>query len=508
MNHHTDTQAPVPSFSGQVPAGEAVPRGVEYHPPQGATGMAADARGPGLKRTEPSKVKAIQAAVHALRTPEERATLPEFDAAAYALMTSRRPPSHGAPAALSSRVDWFTSAFKVDLCDGVLEQLLRRLDNQERAAVQIGGMPFELRRMQTGKKLLARNADVGVVIDAEGPDGWTVQVDFPGATMMRTGLDEAVALARNIARGLGKVKGERVRRLDLCADISHWYIGDIDAEGWVKPSRARLERASVRDLEKSWEHPEMRQYRRGANITGYTICPGNELTCVVYDKREELTIRVDKREAEEETWKANGWDGNSAVTRVEFRLRSEVLHELGVRDGLDAFRRHLDALWAYCTRVWVRLVVRSSAERLSRCDVDHAWTAVRDVKFKHQADPAARCRVRGGASAAHAFGSVLSFQGREKALPCPHEVVDDTTGEVLDEDGIVARLDEDGARKLVHGRVAGLFTAAASRIAEEIIERFGAIQGAAFVLFREGATRARFSSVTVAESIGLALAAA
>lgn len=471
---------------------------MEYHPPQDAKQPADGSATVPARVVEPSKTRAVQALVAAMRSPQENETLAPFDAAALALLTAYRPPSQdaqGGSRVLMSRVDWFTSAFRVAFREDTLRQLVEALGEQERVPVTLAGYAFELRKMRTGKRLLLRNADVGVVLDPEGPEGWTVQVDCPGATMMRTSLDTAVSLVRTLARGLGTVQGERVRRLDLCCDIGGWHVEDIDGEAFVKPSRARQVRdARVEDLEKGWENPDMRQYRRGTNVTGYTVCPGNELSCVIYDKREELSIRVDKQAAEEERWRNAGWNGSDPVTRVEFRLRSAVLHDLEARDGLDAFREKLDAIWSYCTRNWLRLVVRAAADRLNRCPVDHVWRVVRSCIFKHAASPAMRNRVRLGATAAHAFGSMMSFLASSKGQPAPHEVVMED-GEVVDDvHRVLATMNEQQAHDFVHNRLVALATATVARVGEELIDKLGAMKAAAHVLFREGAARARFST--------------
>ncbi len=452
--------------------------GVEYHPPQEASGVRAAAARPwdtSHLMVEPSKL-----------SRETRLLCAGFG-----------PPAQGTePHLLACRVDWLTCAFKVELRPKLLQELEERLDvdGQERVAVVIADLSFELKRMRTGKRMLARNADVAIVLDPDGPDGWNVQIDFTGGYLMRSTVDRAVQLARELVASLGPNHGERVRRLDLCADIGRWDIGEIKGENFVKPSRARLERATLAQVEKPMENPLMRQYRRGGIVTGFTVCPGNILSAVIYNKREELGLHPEKRDAEEERWKEGGWDGESPVTRVEFRLRSEALHELNSRDGLDAFRLHLDELWHYCCNDWLRIVLPQPGARLGRCPIDPTWRAVRGVQFHHEPIPMPRFRLRGGASAAQTFGAVLSTLARDGLSPPLRDAINEETGEVLTEPQQVAQLDDDGARELVRERVAGLFRVAGKVIADDILARRGVRPAALFVLYREAAARARFSS--------------
>lgn len=451
-------------------AGAAV--GVEYHPPQET-----------LER-------------------ETEGTRPEKGSVSYgARRQADPPPAHeatpgGAPRFLvvQSRVDWLTMAFKVYLADDVLAIMRARIEAAGefgRASVDLAGSTFEGRAMRTGKRLILRNLDVAIVIDPDGPEGWTVAIEAPGVSCMRHTLDELVDLGRTLARGCGFVCGERLRRLDLAADVAGWSVTTIDDRGWVKQPRARVERADAATILK--EHPELRQHQRGKQITGYTICPGNPLMACIYDKREELLIRADKRDEEEDRWRSGGWDGLSPVTRVEFRLRSEALHELGARDGLDAFRRGLDAIWSYCSGLWLRLVDRESADRLSRCTVTDAWHVVQEVEFLHRAAPAARKRIRGGATAAQVFGSTLSHLGAREGLHGLIPEFVDEHGEVLDELSAARSLKEDDQIKRIGSIVSSIFRRAADFVVETLLDKSDPQEALSFVLFRAHAARARFS---------------
>lgn len=468
--------------------------GVEYHPPH-----------------EANRTRAVGAAARIEASPgayghaaNVTTPPPSQDAARHASPGTRA--VAGAFRVVGTRIDWLTVAFKTVLSMPILGELYDAVEAQQRTAFTFAGCEWELRKMRSGQRLLLRNADAAVVLDPQGPEGWTVQVEFPGAVMMRTDVDRAVEIARSVAAMLGTVNGERVRRLDLCADVAGLDVSGIAPSAFVKPSRARLERANVSALEKSFEHPDLRvRYKANAQVTGFTVCPGNALSAVVYDKPGELRQheRPDKAVMEERTWRANGWDGEAPVTRVEFRLRSEVLHELGARDGLDAFRGKLDALWGYCARLWLRLVVPGTAERPSRCALDPAWATVRLVQFVHATPPGERVRIRGGASAAQAFGASLSHVAATDKQPPRYESLDETTGELRTVVETLAVMEDAQVADLVTARVSGIFEATARAVALDFVERLGLRGAAEFVLVREGAARARFSS---ADACGYAAA--
>lgn len=441
-------------------------QGVEYHPPTESTGERAAGAEP--VASGGVTVSAAPAPAGASATPTSEATY-----------------------VLGRRVDWLTTAFRVALSEGILRALSRALDAADeagRTAVDLAGGRWELRHMRSGKRLLLRNADIAVVIDPQGPEGWTVQVEHPGATMMRTELDRAVQQAEAIAASLGDVQGSRVRRLDLAADIGGWSVGDIDDRAWVKSSRAKLERARGVEVDKS-DSPVQRRFRRGERVTGYSICPGNALMAVVYDKREELTLRPEKTAAEESRWREQGWDGAAPVTRVEFRFRSLVLHELGCRDGLVAFRKKLDALWGYATRWWIRLVELGAATRLSRCPVTPEWRTVQAVRFEHWATPAVRKKMRQGASPAQVFGAALSAVAGAGLLLAP------VISRCEEIPSIVSRMSEAERETTVRAMVGGIVAEAGGLVVVDLLERLGTERAARWVLQRQEAARGRFSSL-------------
>lgn len=442
--------------------------GVEYHPPQDAGQLKG---GEGAPPAEGALVVMVEGG-HLRPLP------PVHDAGSFHVV--------------GKRVDWLSAAFRVALDARLIEDVTREALAWGRVSVTLGDIVFEAKKMQTGKRLLFRNADVGVVVDPEGPEGWSVQVDCPGEFMARTTPARAVEIARHIASSLGEVVGERVRRLDLCADVAGLDIRDVDLDGWVKPSRARVERANASDVEKS---PELRQYHRGGRLTGYTICPGNPLSCVVYDKLEELsTMRPEKLAGESATWKQEGWNGKSPITRIEFRLRSEALHELGCRDGLTRFQEKLDSIWAYCTRMWLRLVLPWTHSRIARCEIHPAWEVLRKVTFVHGVGPAHRVRYRGGVSAGHALGAMFSLVGAEQKMPRDLEVQGDA-GEMLSGQYLVETTTPEQAGEILKKRVTALFVRAARIVTGTMATSLGERQALAMILEREEATRARFSSI-------------
>jgi hypothetical protein len=144
-------------------------------------------------------------------------------------------------------------------------------------------------------------------------------------------------------------------------------------------------------------------------VTGIVVAAGNPLMARVYAKDKELALpgREAKREIEHAIWRKGGWDGEQAVTRVEFQHRGVYLDETELRDP-TALEGAIDAAWARDT-AWLRLTARESATRATRRALDLRWVAVAGTTFFHESAPIQRTRLhRGGAKPEHVRGSLIS----------------------------------------------------------------------------------------------------
>jgi hypothetical protein len=169
----------------------------------------------------------------------------------------------------------------------------------------------------------------------------------------------------------------------------------------------------VEDDEEPAEDRAVAVYSWGRRLSGVTFSPGGATSAVLYDKT--LEQRVRGRVTMEPLWRAAGWDGVSAVTRHEVRLRRDALRGLR-RAGREA-EPCLDDPWQFldhqrdvfatvvgrldagdCPDVtdvaWLRRVVRPDGEtNRSRWETDPAWRVVQSAPFT-DAPAAGRRMVR------------------------------------------------------------------------------------------------------------------
>jgi hypothetical protein len=316
---------------------------------------------------------------------------------------------------LAYRVDAFYLAFQGALRDDVRAELevlhAKALASKTEVAVNLtnadgGELRGALSTRCFGGMWRTSSAWLTVVVDERASHDWRVEVRPTALLLMLEGPRAALVLARAAARAvLQTVTGERVRRLDLCADLVAFDLRGVQQEHFVTHHRR-----------KSADISTQHEYSRRGIRTGFLIGKG-DAQVGIYDKTEHLRLGLDETKAEEERaeWHHGGWNGLDDVTRVEYRMRGRLLDELEIRDP-DRCLDRLDAVWGYCTTKWLRLVDRSTATRKERCRSDHRWRALEAVVFVARAEPAKRRRPPATPHALRQLSASLNYAACVGAL--------------------------------------------------------------------------------------------
>lgn len=476
---------------------------------------------------------------------------------------------------VAHRVDALTLAFRVELDAELVDELRAKAKiakKHGRAAFTWRGITAELRfaradglwrlvnklwRLQIDPRAAgggelrdcsecrgmgcARCGDTGTVT----APGWTVEIIWSAVALADRGLRWCLDESSALARTLGTLLEQRLRRIDLCADVAGWSFHADDSRRLLKRPQALWAHRDVLtdddEVDRAWRKDVTREletaavlYGKGSlrqrRITGLDVGRGGNLMCRMYDKRVELSRSVhheDDRLAEESRWRDGGWDGEAPVTRVEFQLRGVVLAEMGLRDpdaplepivaagtytdknGRRCQRKvvtghrlvevsgrqatlvdRLPDIWRLCTE-WVRLVAptRSRNGTLSqacRWKDDQRWAKVRAIAFGDVTPKELRrYRPRAAASSAQALGITLSQAGKE--------------GRLVERDvracKTFARREPERAAAYLRAELVGLKLLEADRIFRALLTRWGNVEGAwEHFTIRTNAAIARFSS--------------
>jgi hypothetical protein len=191
----------------------------------------------------------------------------------------------------------------------------------------------------------------------------------------------------------------QVSEVHLCADLARWELSLDDLPAFITRSRSKGVRlfpsnAPTTDDDEPFIVPgDVRLQFAGRRLATLDFSKGAPHSCCLYDKTAE--IKVSRKDWMEEVWSFNGWDGESRVTRVEFRYKRECLREMGVEEAY-AFLDQIPSLWAYSTKQWLRHTLPNTDPNRARWPLSPLWELVQQASFFCDGTPAVRERRRAG----------------------------------------------------------------------------------------------------------------
>jgi hypothetical protein len=191
----------------------------------------------------------------------------------------------------------------------------------------------------------------------------------------------------------------QVSEVHLCADVAGWELSLEAMSSFITRSRSKGVRlfpaeTVVEDDEVDFVSPsDMRLQFAGRRLATLDFSKGAPHGCCLYDKTAEIV--VSRKDWTQAVWASNGWDGESRVTRVEFRYKRECLREMHVEEAY-AFLDQVPSLWAYSTKHWLRHTIPNGDPNRARWPVSPLWQLVQQASFFCDGTPAVRERRRVG----------------------------------------------------------------------------------------------------------------
>jgi hypothetical protein len=361
-------------------------------------------------------------------------------------------------------------------------------------------------------------------LDCVETPGWTIDMIWAAQYLASHDLADVIEEGRAIARRFGELIEDRLRRIDLCADVAGFVIRPDDYTNFSRKAHVKVfpytdkpegddgfRKVEMQIQEK--DLPALADLYASGKIAGIRVGCG-DAQAVVYDKVKELTEKGGggKREAEHMRWTYGGWNGADPVTRCEFRIMGAVLDEMAMRDTefldektgeLVPIHERISRMWKTFLR-WLRLTEPGFARSgkplpMARRQTDPRWRVLEAIDWTKGAcefcrakeimscvehdRPIRRVRLRGGASASQSLGSMASMVAASGALK-------NARGFPLPEHE--AAYKEDPGAKL-RAMLAIVSRFGMSAIEHAMIERWGTEQAAAMhVAIILNAARARF----------------
>lgn len=204
-------------------------------------------------------------------------------------------------------------------------------------------------------------------------------VTFRSAMLWSVGFEACLRLAFAWARewcAAGYGRRVKVRRVDVCVDVTGWQPPHTMSGQWVTRARKWRTHGGADEDANGWT-----DHCIGRRWTGLEI--GRMSTGVqlaAYDKTRELQAGP-KRELLHALWRKRGWQGQT-VWRIEARVTGRALASMIVGDTSCASPSQLlDGGYAACWRYvlqWASLRQPNSDSNPSRWPVAPIWSALRE----------------------------------------------------------------------------------------------------------------------------------
>jgi len=222
-----------------------------------------------------------------------------------------------------------------------------------------------------GYEWVLRNDDVIVCIAREAKGGSVlpeVYVTFSAPYLWSHGSTAAVKLFKQWLGKWALFTEDKVSRCDLCLDIE-----------MTTPMIDLHKEIVTLAKHKGYYLKDLSGYMRGLHDSGYEFGKGN-LVGRFYDKT--LEIASSKKDWFRDIWTANGWDGVTPVTRVEFQMRRKFLKLFQV-NGYGDLEPAVASTWRYCTSDWLRVCEPSNGKKNNHqhlLPVQEWWAFVQQSK--------------------------------------------------------------------------------------------------------------------------------
>ena len=191
----------------------------------------------------------------------------------------------------------------------------------------------------------------------------------------------------------------QVSEVHLCADVAGWELSLDNLPAFITRSRSKGLRlfpsdAPSPEVDEPFIAPDdVRLQFAGRRLATLDFSKGAPHACCIYDKTAEII--VSRKDWMQEVWTTNGWDGESRVTRVEFRYKRECLREMKIEEAY-AFLDQIPSLWAYSTKLWLRHTIPNDDLNRARWPLSPLWQLVQRASFFCDGTPAVRERRRTG----------------------------------------------------------------------------------------------------------------
>jgi hypothetical protein len=300
------------------------------------------------------------------------------------------------------------------LCAGWAELRDRELARAEEAkeepqaialSLAYGGQPlYLLPYARKGWRFVLHNELLDVQIGRGGASKISARMRLSAAYLWSRDFGDSITEAYRFVFDAFGEKGVRVQAGELHLAVDLMGVDFSTAAAWAALEPSFVHRAATFGPLPA-VHGKLSTIQIGQR--------SNAVSGVIYNKSAELA--KSGKLWFHDIWRANGWDGEAPVWRLELRFRREFLHQAKIEDAYDLLDR-MGQIWNYGTHQWVRHVdcdPEASADVRQEAPLS-AWWSVYAGAWQTEADATPITRERKHQAdqeklALQAFGCLVSW---------------------------------------------------------------------------------------------------
>jgi hypothetical protein len=275
---------------------------------------------------------------------------------------------------LLSGIDSLYIGFNVDWFDGVIEVMeshKEELCQGETKTLVFKDLQFELKGHGTrGFQFIMDNNLFNICMTEKNSSAPNVRVQFKSFCLWRYGLEKSYDMLLEVLEYLGTVKGEKISRVDLCAD----YEGLHDV--FSSPLLINDIYSRARKIQNIYDNRTISYWGIGSR--------SGKFYARIYNKSLEMIQKKSK------FWFLEKWGRNkeevkkNPVWRVEFEVKREGLREMNI-DSFYQLKKSLCGLWKYLTCEWLQFKNDDNSNDTRKSYKDY-WIDIQSLKVEFQGE--------------------------------------------------------------------------------------------------------------------------
>ncbi|HYE09862.1 MAG TPA: hypothetical protein VEF53_06760 [Patescibacteria group bacterium] len=274
-------------------------------------------------------------------------------------------------------IDTLCATIDIQNYEAVAQDLLSKLETKKNEAklaatnnasqkttIKLGNQLFQIYPIGTmGYAYILSNDSYEVKLSqyrSKNENFYPIFIEIRSTQLWSKGVEAAWNdIIQLISENIGKVKANKLNRLDLCCHTDSLELTEEDCT----------------TFEGKFHEDTIYRFRRRVNAMYFGSRKNQRILCRIYDKSFEVK-QSNKKLWFHDIWRENGLDIDK-VWNVEFEIKREFFKEMQIDSVEDALER-INTLWEYCTKEWL-IKKNNDRTRIERSTTNEVWVDIQNL---------------------------------------------------------------------------------------------------------------------------------